>query len=184
MKVFGIGWAKTGTTTLGVCLRELGFRHQSARLDLVDDFAEGNLHRILDVAGAHDSFEDWPWPLVFRELDEAFPAAKFVLTTREPRSWLASYRNMLASQGTASPALTRRRRILYGLPFPNVTDTQLLARVRRHEDEVKAWFRVRPDDLLVVDWASGDGWAALCSFLQRPVPDTPFPHANRASYGT
>ena len=35
-KVFGIGWAKTGTTTLGTCFKLLGYHHQGQRLDLVN----------------------------------------------------------------------------------------------------------------------------------------------------
>lgn len=71
-KVFGIGWAKTGTTTLGVCLKRLGFRHQGQDLSLVHDLQRGDLSRILDIATRHQVFEDWPWLLLFRELD-AFP---------------------------------------------------------------------------------------------------------------
>lgn len=178
-KVVGVGWAKTGTTTLGECFDLLGYRHAAGRLDLVDHLEAGDLAPILQVAREHDAFEDWPWLLLFRELDEAFPGTRFVLTTRDPDAWLRSYQGMLARQGEASTELTRRRRVLYGLPFPDVTEAQLLERVRRHEQGVRAWFADRPDDLLVVDWAAGDGWPQLCDFLGLPVPDAPFPHANR-----
>jgi hypothetical protein len=33
-KVFGIGWAKKGTTTLGRCFEILGYNHQSQNLSL------------------------------------------------------------------------------------------------------------------------------------------------------
>jgi hypothetical protein len=77
----------------------------------------------------------------------------------------------------------QRRRILYGLPFPDVTDAMLLDRYQRHNAEVNRWFRDRPDALLVVDWEAGDGWGPLCRFLGRPVPDVPFPHENPGEYG-
>jgi hypothetical protein len=35
--------------------------------------------------------------------------------------------------------------------------------------------------LLVFDLPRGDGWEELCAFLGHPIPDEPFPHANRAS---
>lgn len=181
-KVVGIGWAKTGTTTLGECFETLGLRHAAGRLDLVDHLETGDLSPILAEARHFDAFEDWPWLLVFRELDEAFPGSKFVLTTRNAEAWLRSYRNMLDTQGAARPRLVRQRRILYDLPFPDVTEEQLLDRVRRHEREVQAWFADRPDDLLVVDWARGNGWQELCDFLDLPIPDVPFPHANRGHY--
>lgn len=181
-KVFGVGWAKTGTTTLGRCFEILGYDHQSQRLDLVHDLRDGDLSRIRRQAEQKESFEDWPWIILFRELDEMFPGSKFVLTTREPESWVGSYMNMLRTQDEASDELHEIRRTLYGLPFPNVTEEQLLDRYSRHNREVKQYFSDRPDDLLVVSWEEGDGWEELCGFLGTEVPDTPFPHANRGRY--
>jgi hypothetical protein len=181
-KVFGIGWAKTGTTTLGVCLKRLGFRHQGQDLSLVHDLQRGDLSRILDIATRHQVFEDWPWLLLFRELDTHFPGSRFILTTRDPERWLQSYRNMLRGQGLASEGMNEIRSILYGLPFPDVTDGQLLDRYRRHQREVLAYFDGRSSDLLVVDWEAGDGWPQLCGFLGMDIPDRPFPHANRGRY--
>ena len=83
-KVFGVGWAKTGTTTLGECLRLLGSRHQSAMFGLVPDLEAGRREVIADAAEPFDSVEDWPWLLLYRELDVRYPGSRFVLTTREP----------------------------------------------------------------------------------------------------
>lgn len=182
MKIFGIGWAKTGTTTLGHCLEILGHRHQGQRLDLVEDLATGDLSRILAVAAEADAFEDWPWIVLYRELDAAFPGSRFILTVRDPQRWLRSYRNMLEQPGIVTEELSRIRRLLYGLPFPDVTSEQLLARYRRHNDDVANYFSSRPGDLLVIDWERGDGWPELCGFLDRPVPDAPFPHDNKGCY--
>lgn len=189
-KVFGIGWAKTGVTTLGRCLRDLGYRHHGQRLDLVDDLGGGDagsgewpsadLSRILAVAAEHDAFTDWPWILLYRQLDEAFPGSRFVLTTRDPGRWLRSYHAMIEWLPPATPELIVRRRVLYGLPFPHVTDDMLLERRARHEAAVQEWFRGRPESLLVVDWESGSGWEELCGFLGEPVPSQPFPHENKA----
>ena len=181
-KVVGIGWAKTGTTTLGQCFEILGYEHQSQRPDLVHGIKEGDLSRIQEVAKPKESFEDWPWIILFRELDTMFPGSKFVLTIRDPEQWMRSYTNMLLTQGDASDELNEIRRILYGLPFPNVTEEQLLERYRRHNREVKDYFSDRPDDLLVVNWEESDRWKTLCDFLGREVPSEPFPHANRGRY--
>ena len=111
-----------------------------------------------------------------------FPGSKFVLTTRDPEQWVRSYTNMLQTQGEASQELNEIRRTLYGLPFPNVTEEQLLERYRRHHREVKQYFSDRPDDLLVVNWENGDEWKELCGFLGVESPDRTFPHANRGRY--
>lgn len=181
-RVVGIGWAKTGTTTLGRCFEILGYEHQSQRLDLVHDIEEGRLSRIREVAEQKESFEDWPWIILFRQLDEWFPGSKFVLTMRAPERWVRSYTNMLHTQGDASEELNEIRRILYGLPFPNITEEQLVDRYCRHNREVREYFSDRPDDLLVVNWEEGDEWKRLCDFLGREIPSEPFPHANRGRY--
>lgn len=178
-KVFGIGWAKTGTTSLGECLRLLGFNHQSQNLSLVADMQRGDLSRVLRIARAKDSFEDWPWILLFREMDAAFPGSRFILTTRDPQRWLSSYRGMLAAEGPPTPYLAGIRSYLYGLDVESATDGQLCERFLRHNAEVADHFRSRPGDLLVVDWEGGNGWRELCDFLERDVPDAPFPHLNR-----
>lgn len=33
----------------------------------------------------------------------------------------------------------------------------------------------------LLEWSVEDGWAPLCKFLGKPVPDEPFPHANAAA---
>jgi hypothetical protein len=181
-KVFGIGWAKTGTTTLGRCLRLLGYEHQGQDLELTRDVEAGDMSRIRARVEAKDSFEDWPWIILYRRLDEMFPGSRFILTERDAEGWLESYRNMVGDLRAAPRELNEVRRILYSLPFPDVTDRQLVDRYRSHVEEVKEHFSARPEDLLVVNWWRGDGWQELCDFLDRPVPDAPFPHANKGRY--
>jgi len=182
IKVFGIGWAKTGTTTLGKCFEILGFDHQSQRLDFVRDVETGDLSRILELAKQKDTFEDWPWLILYRELDVAFPNSRFVLTKRSPETWLISYRNMLRNEGGFSSELNEIRRVLYRLPFPNVTDSQLIDLFKAHNAEVELYFRDRPNDLLIVDWELDSGWDEICRFLRKDIPDSSFPHANKGIY--
>ncbi|WP_157014533.1 sulfotransferase family protein [Mesorhizobium xinjiangense] len=181
-KIIGIGWAKTGTTTLGHCFTILGYDHQSQDLSLVEGIRKGDLSAIMARAEQKESFEDWPWIILYRELDRAFPGSRFVLTVRDADKWIGSYTNMLANKGIASDETNRIRETLYGLPFPDVTKAQLVERYQRHNDDVKRYFRDRPDDLLVVDWEDGCGWKELCDFLGREIPRQPFPHANRGRY--
>ena len=179
MKVLGVGWAKTGTTSLGECLKILGYRHKTQDFGLVDDLGTEREENIYRVAEGYDSFEDWPWILLYEEFDARFPGSKFILTVRDPRSWIVSYRKQLDRAGM-SPEMDEWRTKLYGLPFPDVSDAALLERYERHNRDVRAYFADRPDDLLEVDWSTGDGWQELCAFLGRPVPRIAFPHANMA----
>ena len=54
-----------------------------------------------------------------------------------------------------------------------------MARYETHNANVFSYFAGRRD-LLVVNWASGDGWRELCGFLGKDEPCEPFPHANAA----
>lgn len=181
-KIFGIGWAKTGTTTLGKCFEILGYNHQTQKLDLVKDIETGDLSRIMALASNKDTFEDWPWIILYKELDNAFPGSKFILTRRDPEKWVKSYQNMLNSQGEAAEELNKIRRILYGLPFPHVTEAQLIERYNKHNADVQDYFRDRPGILFVTDWSKSDGWGPLCKFLEKEIPSKPFPHANQGNY--
>jgi len=176
-----VGWAKTGTTTLGYCLRHLGYRHRSKQFGLVERWMKGDLDGVLARADRYDSFDDWPWLLLYPELDRRFRGTRFILTTRAPDAWLRSYRNMVSRQ-RRSRRLDRIRSFLYGLPFPDVSDEDLVARFRRHEREVREYFAGRESELLVVNWGAGHGWEEICGFLGRSIPDLPFPHRNRGKY--
>ncbi len=181
-KVFGIGWAKTGTTTLGKCFETLGYHHQSQDLGLVRDVAKGDLSRIMALAETKETFEDWPWIILYRELDKAFPESRFILTKRDAGKWVQSYENMLANQGDAPKELNQIRRTLYGLPFPHVSRSQLIERYEKHNAEVEEYFRGRSNALLILNWEAGHQWKELCAFLGKGEPNEPFPHANKGTY--
>lgn len=181
-KVFGIGWAKTGTTTLAKCLEILGYNHKTQKLSLAFDYEKKDYKRIFEIVDQYDSFEDWPWLLMYKEFDKQYPGSKFILTTREHKSWVDSYKNMLKTQGKASKHMNKVRSILYDLPFPNVTEEQLINRYSRHVAEVEEYFKNRPNDLLIVSWKKGDGWKEICDFLGKNIPNQDFPHANKGDY--
>jgi hypothetical protein len=114
MKVFGIGLNKTGTTTLAACLQELGFRHTSCNLELTRNAAGGNLTPIFEHADQYESFEDWPWPLIYKELDQKYEDAKFILTRRTDASaWFSSLKRHALRTGP-----TEYREVAYGYPMP------------------------------------------------------------------
>lgn len=181
-KIFGIGWAKTGTTTLGKCFEILGFDHQTQDLGLVKDVGKGDLSRIMTLAENKETFEDWPWIILYKELDSAFPNSLFILTKRKQANWIRSYKNMLANEGEASEELNEIRQILYGLQFPHVSESELIKRYEKHNAEVESYFCNRPKDLLIVDWETGSGWEEICGFLGKDTPNQPFPHANKGKY--
>lgn len=180
-KVFGVGWAKTGTTSLGRALEMIGYSHVGQRMDLVEDLMKGDDRRVWDVAETADAFEDWPWILLYRQLYERFPTAKFILTCREEQSWLGSYRAMLDRETRKQRNIDQIRCFIYGFDVARASDGMLLSRVRSHGQAVQDFFADKPEQFLVVNWGAGDGWPELCGFLGRPVPGSDFPHENKRS---
>jgi hypothetical protein len=173
-KVFGVGLNKTGTTTLGVCFERLGLSRTSYRPELMRAWAAGDRERVLSAATRVDAAEDWPWPLAFRELDQRFPEARFILTTRrDARSWFRSLEQHAARTGPSD-----LRELAYGYPDPTGREDEHIAVYEAHNAAVREHFRGRPDKLLVVCWERGSGWEELCPFLGLPVPEDPFPWAN------
>lgn len=178
-KIFGIGWAKTGTTTLGCALSTLGFNHQGQNISLLPQALSGDLSKVIRVASAADSFDDWPWILIYKEMDLQFPGSKFILTVRDPSEWLHSYRAMLLREPPPSEYLVSIRNLIYGFNVHNASDADLIQRYKRHCADVSTYFSSSPEKLLVVNWGLGDGWSELCEFLHLPIPISPFPWLNK-----
>ena len=178
-KVFGIGLNKTGTTTLGVCLERLGYDHISNRRDLLAAWRRGDAQAVYDVIDRHDSFEDWPWPLMYEALADQYPDARFILTRRKsPEVWLKS----LSKHALSSRPITHSRKLAYGYHYPHYAEAEHLAIYRDHLDAVPRFFEARgeADRLLTLCWEDGDGWPELGRFLGVPVPDEPLPKTNVA----
>jgi hypothetical protein len=176
-KVFGIGLNKTGTKTLGAALRLLGRRHVSIRGDLLMAYRQGDLATVFAVCDANDSFEDWPFPLMYRELYERYgDTARYVLTVRRsPEVWLASLKN----HALTTPVKGHSRLLAYGHAYPHGLEEEHLAIYRDHNRAVLDFFAERGASHLVRQfcWETGDGWDALCG-LGEPVPQVPFPREN------
>lgn len=178
-KVVVVGWAKTGTTSLAAALDILGYNHLAGpRFDLVDHWIRDRTPRAaIARLRNYDSCDDWPYTLLYSEIDSAYPGTKFILTTRDPASWLESYRHQLSLAPDRKSH--ERRRFLYGLPFPDVTDDELVDRVRAHNEAVRSYFEECPDRPLELDLAaSDDNWRRLCDFLDKTPPAAPFPREN------
>jgi len=176
-KVFCIGFHKTGTSSLGIALEKLGYRVKGSFGTKDPDIAD----KIRDMAWAlveqYDAFQDNPWPILYRELDERYPGSRFVMTIRSPESWIRSQVNDFGL------AETPMRRYIYGddAGCPEGNEDTYVARYERHNREVLEYFEGRPGDLCVMDLPGGDGWQKLCDFLGHEAPDEPFPRANTAS---
>lgn len=181
-KIFGIGFQKTGTSSLNRALAMLGYRAGGGlRVNHPKGIAIApplTREKILPAAFIRareaDAFSDNPWPLLYRELDAAFAGSKFILTFRDPDPWLAS---MVRHFGDKPSDMMQW---IYGVPCPKGNEMRCVHVYAGHNAAVRSYFAGRPNDFLEMDFERGDGWLELCSFLHRPVPAKPFPHDNAA----
>jgi hypothetical protein len=186
-RVFGIGLHKTGTTSLHRAFQILGY----------DSLHWGSgeaplIWQEVNSAGRSKTLEkfysacDLPIPLLYQQLDQAYPNSKFVLTIRSEEKWLTSVQRLWDSKYNPTrwewdiwPISNQLHTALYGRPgFDAQT---MLATYRRHNNEVQEYFK-GCDNLLVLNLESGRDilWEVLCDFLGEPIPvGQKFPHEYR-----
>ena len=181
-RIFGIGWHKTGTTSLHHALETLGYdsahwisAHWAKRI--WEEMANG---RSLTLE-QHYALCDFPISLLYKELDATYPGSKFILTKRDEVDWVESARahwsgtNPFRSSWNNDPFSHYIHKIAYG---QRGFDAEIfLNRYRQHNADVIKYFKGR-NDLLIMDLSNGAGWYELCGFLKQPIPPTPFPRKN------
>jgi len=178
MKVFGIGLNKTGTTSLGKGLEDLGFNnHIGCSWALTQKWHEDDIASIIKEANNFNNFQDWPWPLIFKELYHEFDDAKFIMTIRSsPEAW---YDSLCKHSIMTGP--TDFRKLIYGYYMPHDFKTEHLNFYNEHNKQVIDFFKENaPDKLLVISLEDGNNWEKLCEFLKKDIPKTEFPFLNRS----
>ena len=176
-KVFGIGLNKTGTSTLGACLSTLGYRHRSYSFRQVKRLRMQQMDALLANYSHADSFDDWPTPWLYRQLDAAFPDSLFILTRRQStENWLASISDHALRTRWREGMVVRST--FYGCPYPQINEALYRRTYEQHNEAVRDYFRRRPWQLLELCWEEQNDWTQLCGFLGVAVPAAPLPHVN------
>ncbi|HXN39399.1 MAG TPA: sulfotransferase [Solirubrobacteraceae bacterium] len=201
--LIGAGLPRTGTLTQKLALEHLGLGPCYHWVNVIADLDQVGLwDRALDgeapwgeVFGGHRSTVDWPGGYFYRELMDAYPQAKVLLSVRDGEAWERSFRETIWTMSygqSLMPLLAHARaevdprwrrylalvdRMFWG---PEGTfaagsePAQLIEQMAAHTEQVK---RVVPAERLLV-WEVGEGWEPLCEFLGVDVPAEPLPHAN------
>jgi tetratricopeptide (TPR) repeat protein len=187
LKIFAIGLTKTGTTSLTRALGILGFHSTHYTNDLTCE--------LLGIKDAFlfDALIDTSVCVFFEALYFMFPNSKFIYTVRPLESWAASFtshyqryhrssgfdhiRDLLTTRDAATYGIGRA--IVHGTLYHHHPDAVAAYQAydRRVQDFFDANDRTR---LLEFDIHSGDGWEKLCRFVDRPIPQVPFPWKNKA----
>src|SRR5688500_18482102 len=111
-KIFGIGFHKTGTKSLAEALRILGYTVTGPNGVNDPNIRHTARDMAFRLAERFDAFQDNPWPLLYRELDERYPKSKFVLTVRPTDAWITSIVRFFGTESTPM------REWIYGVGSP------------------------------------------------------------------
>jgi hypothetical protein len=192
LKLIGAGFGRTGTMSLRDALDIIGFgpcyhmseviAHQHyhfwARL------GRGERIEWEQIFENYQAVVDWPASTYWRELAEAYPHAKVLLTVRDPDKWFASCRNTIMSDAhrnrfheeNSDPDRRAMADVLYEKTFHGRYGDRdhAIAVFNAHNEEVK---RTIPEERLLI-YEAGQGWGPLCQFLGVAIPDVPFPLTN------
>jgi len=194
LSVIGAGFGRTGTLSLKAALEKLGFdpcyhmlelRSHPTHAERWSAAADGADIDWDDLFGGYRAAVDWPACAFWRELSIQYPEAKLLLTLRDPERWYESVMNTIYQAMTRTPPvadaradaqLAMARKIVVEQTFEGRLDDRAhaIGVFERHCDEVQATI---PADRLLVYQVS-EGWGPLCAFLDRPLPEEPFPRTN------
>ena len=168
-KIFGIGLPRSGTSSLNSALLTLGY----LSLHYPVYYSIEQLNGSFNFEGEWDALTNFGENF-YPQLDQEFPNSKFILTIRDKEKWLTSCR-WKYQEGSNNLGNAIRIGVFGCFKFQEATFSHIYD---QHTRNVLDYFKDRPDDLLVVNWESGDGWKELCDFLDKPVPPIDFPNKN------
>jgi hypothetical protein len=174
-KFFGIGWSKTGSNSLALAMRMLGFRSWHIGADAwlhpgtnyatrIYQASEKNANNplacVADFVKNYDFLIDWPINKLWRQLGAHYPAAKFIVTYRNPHEVAFSgirhnWREVQAKRERAFPE----------------TYAEFVALVTEHYTEIFEAAVRDPDRFLLLSLHDSDEfrWRALCTFTGTPL---------------
>jgi hypothetical protein len=192
LEVIGAGWGRTGTLSTKVALERLGL---GPCYHMIEVFRTHPEHRALWRRAAAENQANWPeifsgyratvdWPscAFWRELADAYPRARVLLTYRPGGDWYESFDATISKgiprqhPGGADETAAMMHEVIVQRSFLSRAGSreELVARYEEHLAEVR---EALPADRLLV-WSPKQGWEPLCEFLGVPTPSEPFPRVN------
>lgn len=185
-KIFCIGQNKTGTCSLTMALSMLGYKlcpediMYNEGSEYFKDYQDGKFDGLFNLVSQYDAFEDRPWNHTnfYEVLDKTFDNSKFILTTRDVDRWWDSYfRWDKKVELRDSWHYRMNSQVCYGvdsfLDNPDLAKQSYLNR----NNEVRDYFRGNPN-FLELDVNEDNKFEKLCGFLNKEVPNTPYPYMN------
>lgn len=206
IKIFGIGFKKTGTTSLNSMYSHLidvfgGSRpDENERASATSDMIKGNETSTLILAEKYHYFQDSPWchepNKLYQRFARLYPKSKFVLTTRNADEWYSSvlrWVKCIPGQKKKRRCNKKRKMERYRAIFgANSTSREdFISAFESHNSHVRQFFNEelnQPHRLLDIDltnkdyYGNGVGWKIFCNFVglsDEQCPSGDIPHENK-----
>ncbi|MEK6334559.1 MAG: sulfotransferase [Acidobacteriota bacterium] len=201
-KVFCIGFPKTGTTSLGQALEDLGFRLGDQRQGelLLQAYVARNFKAIVEFCLTADAFQDAPFcfPFTYIALEQSFPNAKFVLSVRDNadqwyRSLVRFHGNLfsggrvpvkddLVKASYCYPGYVwEAMRLVWNTPEDDIYyKPTMVSYYDRHNSDVRDYFRFK-SNILEVNLSDKRAYQRFCDFLAKKPVAKNFPWLNASS---
>jgi hypothetical protein len=187
--VIGIGLPKTGTKSLAKALTILGYNcahHPVAYHKQV--IYQGDY----TLPEGHNAFTNTAEDF-YPELATMYPDAKFVLTTRSMQNWLGSWKRKDKPKAEQSDIgfadrvrifgtcryNSHRFRKVYRTHIASALDCFHTSMARPAFSKIAAGISYQTGRLLIMPMEGN--WDALCGFLEKPIPDRPYPHVTKGA---
>lgn len=201
-KIFGIGFNKTGTTSLKFAMKDLGYiiGNQRVAESKIDEWSERKFESLINYCKSAQFFQDAPFsfPFTFQILDQTFSDSKFILTIRDNADqWYNSIvdfhsdkwglEGRLPTKEDLQAAIYREQGRpfqtmirLFGTPENDIYNKKTLTGFyNRHIENVIDYFRYKKDQLLVLNVAEKGSYQRLCAFIQAEPLYDEFPWENK-----
>jgi len=178
-KIFGIGLPNTATTSLAHALRKLGYicLHNSPQWRT--KIYHGTVKQPyrapegMEEWDAITNFGEWFFP----QLDYEYPNSKFILTLRPIEDWLKSIEKLLTRFQLRLMEHNRAQRAAIEIFGTGGYHEHRLRYVYEHHKKSVIDYFEDTSQLLI--FSEPFGWEDLCSFLDKPIPDIPYPWKHR-----
>ena len=205
LKIIGAGFGRTGTLSTCTALNTLGYpcyhmfevienKENKTHLGFWNRVANapaGQQHDWNEVFEKYTATVDNPGCCVWRELLEAYPDAKVLVTLhpRGPEAWYESTMDTIYFTESMwqfkflklfTPFAKKMGNMTFKLIWQRSHKGTMedkdaaIARYHEHVEEIKA---AVPSDKLLI-FTVDQGWEPLCNFLEVGVPDSEFPNVN------
>ncbi|XP_057316148.1 uncharacterized protein LOC130657195 [Hydractinia symbiolongicarpus] len=171
--------------------------HQKEWKSILNDDMSDEEFKNFFLSNGYVAGVDSPVSLFYERMMKVFPNAKVLLNVREPRLWERSMNETIVKVVTGTFKFPEDVFEMLGLFKSYLFHAKMFVRTFLQNDRFREMFesvksgngvayynnwvgevkRSVPEEKLLV-FSVKEGWEPLCKFLDVPVPEQPFPHAN------